>query len=152
MCCETEEPDNIKAFMDAAGIKPVKKCLNMCYDLQGAIYEIPNYCLNPPALYDIKPKDTNKPEEKILNVIEIFKFKLRLRNLNSEFILKISNYVKIENLIDTIVNYLKNEDKTVEIHDVKLFYCGKELKREDDLWNYKINEENIVQIFNRKLI
>ena len=68
MCCETEDPENIKAFMDAADIKPVKKCLNICYDLQGAIYEIPNYCLNQPALFEVKAKDTNKPDEKYLNV------------------------------------------------------------------------------------
>ena len=71
--------------------------------------------------------------------------------MNNEFILKVSNYVKIENLIDNIVNYLKNEDKLIRIENVKLFYCGRELKREDDLWNYKINEENLVQIFSRKL-
>jgi len=55
--------------MEAAGIKPYNKCINICYDLQGAIYEIPNYCINEPFLFDEKAKDINRPEEKILNVI-----------------------------------------------------------------------------------
>lgn len=54
--------------MEAAGIKPYNKCLNICYDLQGAIYEIPNYCINEPFLFDEKAKDINRPEEKMLNV------------------------------------------------------------------------------------
>ena len=54
--------------MEAAGIKPYNKCINICYDLQGAIYEIPNYCINDPLLYDEKAKDNLKPQEKSLNV------------------------------------------------------------------------------------
>jgi hypothetical protein len=58
--------------------------------------------------------------------------------------------VKIASLIETISNYIKKEDQTILAENVKLFYCGRELKREDDLWSYKINQENIIQIFMMK--
>lgn len=65
--------------------------------------------------------------------------------------MRISNYAKTSILIETITSHLKNEDPSVEKDNVKLFYCGRELKAEEDLWSYKINEENIIQIFIRKL-
>lgn len=68
-CCETSNNENIKAFMEASGITSYNKCINLCYDPQGMIYEIPNYCVNEPIVFDEKPKDTNKPEQKTLNVI-----------------------------------------------------------------------------------
>lgn len=67
-CCENPETENIKAFLEAGGIKPANKCINFCYDLQGAVYEVPNYCINDPVFYDEKAKDLHRPEEKQLNV------------------------------------------------------------------------------------
>jgi len=141
-CCECDDMNNIKAILDAAEIKPLKKCLNLTYDLQGVMYEIPNYCLNPPVSFDVKAKDFNKPEEKNLH--------LRIRYVDKELIIKVSNYSKILILIEAITNSLKKDDPSINNENVRLFYCGRELKRQDDLWNYKINEENIIQIFIRK--
>ena len=42
--------------------------MNICLDPQGKLYEIPNYCINEPAVYDSKLNYLIKPEKKILNV------------------------------------------------------------------------------------
>ena len=73
-----------------------------------------------------------------------------MRNLNTEFTMKASNYLKVSSLIETVTSQLKKDDSTIQIENVKLFYCGRELKQEDELWVYKINDENIIQIFIRK--
>lgn len=83
----------------------------------------------------------------------IIKSKLRIRNCNSntEFRMKVSNYTKNSILIERITIYLQKEDNTINSNSVRLFYCGRELKKDEDLWSYNINEENIIQIFIRKV-
>jgi len=143
LCCETEDMQNIKAFLKAAGIRPFNRCLNICFDSHGQIYEVPNYCINPPIIYDANAQDVKRPEKEVL-------LNLKLRYLTREFRMEISNYTKVMRVIENLVKVLKEEDKTIEADNVKLFYCGRELKRDEDLWTHKINEENIVTIFVNK--
>ena len=58
-----------------------------------------------------------------------------------------SNHLKTEVLIDTMTNHLNNEDPKIKTENIKLFYCGKKLKEDEDLWTHNINEEEIIQIF-----
>jgi len=138
-CCDTDDLGTIKVFLDAAGIKLYKKSLVISFDSLGNIYEIPNYCVSYPLVYDESKFEKNKPEEKLMN--------LTFRNLNKEIKMKCSNLLKIEKIIETITISLNNDDKSIKQENIKLFYSGKPLKKEEFLWNYKIDEECVIQIF-----
>ena len=49
-----DESDNISAMLEDFGLIPYNQCINKTYEVSGALYEIPNYCINEPYKYEIK--------------------------------------------------------------------------------------------------
>ena len=60
------EEENIQAILEANEITPLKNCLNITYDREGVLYEIPNYCINDPVGYDLPEMHLKKPEKKFI--------------------------------------------------------------------------------------
>jgi hypothetical protein len=123
-------------------IRPYNGCINICFDSAGAVYEIPNYCINDPLEYDISTsRAQNKPAQKEIKVI--------LRKIVEE--------VSISCLNTWIVAELKNNIKSMgDLEDVKpecirLFFGGKELQNTEELWFYNIENQSIVQFMYREI-
>ena len=58
-----DESDNINVMLEAYGLIPYNGCINITYDTSGALYEIPNYCINEPYKYEIIENEKVRPKE-----------------------------------------------------------------------------------------
>ena len=130
--CEmpSEEDENINVMLEAYGLIPYNNCINITYDASGALYEIPNYCINEPYKYEIVENEKEKPKEE--------KVSFRLKGTHKTKI-TCSNYETIEKVKQKIGKKYK-----VEIDKVRLFFYGKELKNDLELWNYNVSNDCVV--------
>lgn len=133
--CEMPPGDEneLEAMLQAYDLKPYKNCINITYDASGGLYEIPNYCIHDPYEYDFPESHIAKPEEKRI----IFKGRSGVKEVK----LKASNYYTIKKLKSQIAKKLKSSDKKI-----RLFFSGKELKNEQQLWAYNIDNDCIIMI------
>ena len=135
---ESLKENDIQEILKVSGIIPYRNCINIVYDSKGALYEIPNYCINQPSQYKIEEieYDKNKPKEEVINVI--------IRYYNNQFKFKISNW---KNIIQLTENIIKIKDyKNVNIENIRLFFGGKELNDIQELWFYNIVNKSIIQM------
>ena len=135
---ESLKENDIQEILKVSGIIPYKNCINIVYDSKGALYEIPNYCINQPSQYKIEEieYDKNKPKEEVINVI--------IRYYNNQFKFKISNW---KNILQLKENIIKIKDyKNVNIENIRLFFGGKELNDIQELWFYNIVNKSIIQM------
>ena len=130
--CEmpSEEDENINVMLEAYGLIPYNNCINITYDASGALYEIPNYCINEPYKYEIVENEKEKPKEE--------KVSFRLKGTHKTKI-TCSNYETIEKVKQKIGKKYK-----VEIDKIRLFFYGKELKNNLELWNYNVSNDCVV--------
>jgi hypothetical protein len=130
--CEmpSEEDENINVMLEAYGLIPYNNCINITYDASGALYEIPNYCINEPYKYEIVENEKEKPKEE--------KVSFRLKGTHKTKI-TCSNYETIEKVKQKIGKKYK-----VEIDKIRLFFYGKELKNDLELWNYNVSNDCVV--------
>ena len=130
--CEmpSEEDENINVMLEAYGLIPYNNCINITYDASGALYEIPNYCINEPYKYEIVENEKEKPKEE--------KVSFRLKGTHKTKI-TCSNYETVEKVKQKIGKKYK-----VEIDKIRLFFYGKELKNDLELWNYNVSNDCVV--------
>ena len=130
--CEmpSEEDENINVMLEAYGLIPYNNCINITYDASGALYEIPNYCINEPYKYEIVENEKEKPKEE--------KVSFRLKGTHKTKI-TCSNYETIEKVKQKIGKKYK-----VEINKIRLFFYCKELKNVLELWNYNVSNDCVV--------
>ena len=130
--------DDIDSFMKSANIVTYKGCINVTYDSKGFLYEIPNYCINDPVRYE-------KIEEDFKNIPEKQNIEIKIRCFTDEDKVKINNFEKVEKLKQDIslCKHFKNKYKP---NDIRLFFGGKELKNQKELWFYNIENKSIIQM------
>ena len=135
--------EDIIGMLRAGGIIPFKDCINVVYDSKGALYEIPNYCINDPSQYNIPEIEytKEKPNE------EEIEFKIRY--FTHQFGIKLSNMKTIAEIKELILKEEKYKD--MEISRVRLFFGGKELHEDKEIWFYDIQNDSIVQMLVRQL-
>ncbi len=139
LCSNNEFDDqSIKGFLSALEITPYKDCINICYDNAGAIYEIPNYCINDPVEYDIVTSKSykNRPPEK--------EIKLKVRNYNTTIEINCKNTNTVLELKGIVFSSGKFGSKSAET--IRMFYGGKELQNIEELWFYSIDDESSIQV------
>jgi hypothetical protein len=133
--------DDILAFLQAENVTPYNCCINVTYDSKGAIYEIPNYCINDPCIYDISEATENKQKPSNKEIIVI------IRKIIDEVKIKVSNYATVEQLKELI---MKNLDKLklaeIQQDKIRLFFGGKELVDKNEIWTYHIEDGSIVMM------
>lgn len=137
--CTSEEIEEtyIKEFLNAAGVSTYNNCINITYDLMGAIYEIPNFCINDPYKYELPPKEKKKkPIEETIKII--------IRKGVDEKTIKISNLDSILNLKNSLQNIGKLNN--IDPNKIRLFFSGKELKNNEEICSYNISSESIIQM------
>ena len=127
------EETNLEAMLQAYDLTPYNNCINVSYDALGGLYEIPNYCIHDPMIYDIPENNKVKPKEK--------KIKFKARN-GAKFIkLKCSNYSSVEKIKITIA---KKAGSTSD--KIRLFFSGKEMKNDLELWNYNVDDDVVIMV------
>ena len=133
--------EDIDGYMKASNIVTYKGCINVTYDNKGYLYEIPNYCINDPVEY-IKLEEKKPTENKDINI--------EIRCLNIEEKITINNYNKISDLKDDIKKcetFIKN----YMLDNIRLFFGGKELLDEKEIWFYNIEDDSIIQMLAKPL-
>lgn len=96
------------------------------YDSKGNLYEIPNYCINPPYKF-IESSFDKSFEDKPID--------LRIRCNMTEYKLKVNTNLCIKQLKEIILKNLKEK----EIEKVRIFHGGKELKDKNNLHRFDNN-------------
>lgn len=132
--------EDIKEYLNAVGIKPYKDCINITYDTKGVIYEIPNYCIHDPYKYEFEEvKRKICPGENIIEVI--------IRSAMRESVYELLNTSTVGELKVFITS--SYEQGNINIEDIRLFFSGKELANEEELWFYNIEDKSIVNMLIR---
>ena len=131
--CEMRDAssDDIEAMLAAYEIRPYRNCINVTYDSSGALYEIPNYCIHDPKVYDLPENHKVKPKEKEITFI--------CRKGIDQAKIKKTNY----SLVLDIKTILSKKYKTTK-EKIRLFFGGKELKNEKELWFYNLDDDCVV--------
>ena len=127
------EDENIKPMLEANEITPLKNCINITFDRGGEVYEIPNYCINEPLIYDLPESHLKRPEKK--------KISFHGRKGAEQFKIKTENYTKVDSIRKNIGKKFGKSDK-----DIRLFFGGKELKNGNELWQYNVKDDDVIII------
>jgi hypothetical protein len=126
--------DNLLSFLEAVEIKPFKDSINLTYDSQGFLYEIPNYCIHDPVIYEFNHIENKiSPEESLINII--------IRKAGEKINLQVTNNILISEL-KKIINNTLNNDVALDYDRIRLFFGGKELHDNRELWFYNIEENS----------
>lgn len=127
---------DIETIMKEEGIVTYKGCINVTYDSKGALYEIPNYCINEPKFYIIENDAKEKPEK--------INLEIKIKSYNNKIKIKTTNYIFVRDLKDMISKY--DAYKNMLKENIRLFFYGKEMKDEKELWFYNICNKAVVQM------
>lgn len=125
-----DEEDNITVMLEAYGLVPYNNCLNIIYDTSGFLYEIPNYCINDPYKYEIVENEKERPKEEKLT------FKLKGTHKTK---ITCTNYETVQKIKAKI-----GKKYNVEIDKIRLFFYGKEMKNDLEIWNYNVSQDCVV--------
>lgn len=138
--CEDPEFQQIylHEYLFSSGIIPYCNCINVTYDVTGNLYEIPNYCINEPIKYIISETEKTKPIECELTII--------IRHNSNQFSIVISNCASIDKLKEEIVKVFPNLKTSLQLSKDKLalFFGGKELKNNRELWFYNVTNHVVI--------
>lgn len=127
------EEKNLEAMLQAYDLTPYKNCINVSYDALGGLYEIPNYCIHDPSIYDLPEDHKKKPNEK--------KIKFKARHGVKHLKLKSSNYSSVKKIKMSVAKKLGTTfDK------IRLFFSGKEMKNDMPLWNYNVDNDVVIMV------
>ena len=127
------EEENMKAMLEAYDLVPLYECINITYDSLGGLYEIPNYCINEPYKYELLEEKKEKPKEKHISFY--------LRKGIEQTKIKSSNYSKVEKIKEEV-----SKKYNVDNEKIRLFFYGKELKNNFELWNYNVSEDCVITV------
>ena len=125
-----DEEDDMVVMLDAYGLVPYNNCINITYDTSGFLYEIPNYCINDPSKYEIVENEKVRPKE------EKITFKLKGTHKTK---ITCTNYETVSKVKETL-----SKKYSVEIDKIRLFFYGKEMKNDLELWNYNVSQDCVV--------
>ena len=130
--------EDIDIYMKSSNIVTYKGCINVTYDSKGYLYEIPNYCINDPVKYE-----KNEEEKKDIPQKEDIEIKIRCYTIEGK--ITISNQENIEKLKEIIFEHKNFKNKYI-LEGVRLFFGGKELQNQKQLWYYNIENKSIIQM------
>ena len=133
--CElpADEDENIRPMLEINEITPLKNCINVTFDRAGEVYEIPNYCINDPISYDLPESHLKRPEKK--------KISFHGRKGGEQFKIKTENYTKVDSIRKNIGKKFEKDASCV-----RLFFRGKEMKDGNELWQYNVQDDDVIII------
>lgn len=110
-----------------------KDNLSAVFDSKGNLYEVPNYCINPPYKY-LESSFEQSFEDKPIDI--------RIRYDSTEYKIHITSNKKVSELKEGLIANISKTIKNIE--KIRLFYKGKELKDKKSL--NKIDNNGILQM------
>jgi len=127
------EEQNLEAMLQAYDLTPYKNCINVSYDALGGLYEIPNYCIHDPLIYDIPEEHKEKPEQK--------KISFKARHGAKHIKIKSTNYSSVKKIKMSLAKKIgTTPDK------IRLFFSGKEMKDDLEIWNYNVDNDVVIMV------
>ena len=120
-------------LMEEYNLTTYEGCINHIVDKNGIHYIIPNYCINDPYKYEIVEDKKEKPKEE--------KITFHLREGSHQIKIICSNYSSIEKVKGKI-----GKKYNCEIDKIRLFFYGKEMKNNFELWNYNVSNDCVVMV------
>jgi len=145
--CEGDFQDqDLEELMQASGLTTYAGCINVIFDNKGKLYEIPNYCIHPPLVWDIvKFKIPEPDEEKITIIVRNTITDLKVNTINLCPINELKLYImKKFDFSDT-----EFKEGIEDISQIRLFHYGKEMRDNDKLYMHSVNDEKIIQMMLR---
>ena len=127
------EEENIQAILEANEITPLKNCLNITYDREGVLYEIPNYCINDPVGYDLPEMHLKKPEKKFIC--------FHARKGTTQVKIKTYNTISVDKVKENIAKKFE-----LNVNNIRMFFGGKEMKNGNELWVYNLEDDCVIII------
>ena len=124
------EEEDLNVMLEAYGLVTYNNCINITYDTSGALYEIPNYCINEPYKYEIIENEKEKPKEE--------KISFKLKGTHNTKI-TCSNYETVNKVKEKV-----SKKYNVETDKIRLFFYGREMKNDMELWNYNVSKDCVV--------
>ena len=124
------EEEDLNVMLEAYGLVTYNNCINITYDTSGALYEIPNYCINEPYKYEIVENEKEKPKEE--------KISFKLKGTHNTKI-TCSNYETVNKVKEKV-----SKKYNVETDKIRLFFYGREMKNNMELWNYNVSKDCVV--------
>lgn len=121
-------------LLEEYGLQIVSGCINKIIDKNGNIYKIPNYCINEP--YYEKKTITNDKAKK-----ENFKIKFYTYGKKETF-MEINNQLTGKEL----KKQYKNKNKIDNNKEIRLFISGVEIKNDQYLFQYNIDQEKPILV------
>jgi hypothetical protein len=138
ICSDEYDDESIKGFLSAMEIRPFKDCINKCYDNAGAIYEIPNYCINDPVDFKVVNNKVYKDRPPERNI------QFKAKNFNTFIDIECKNTITVRELKMLVFTTGKFAIKSAE--SLRMFYSGKELQNVEEVWFYSIDNNSIIQV------
>lgn len=131
--------NDLLELLSGCGLNMYSGCINVLYDNKGNLYEIPNYCIHDPVLWDNPKQKIIKPkEERIL---------LKVKHVDKEIDMNVSNFSTGYDLKEEIVERRLNRNgKKYLISQVRLFYRGKEVKDKDFVYQHMITDGSYIMM------
>lgn len=139
--CEGEfNDDDLEELLRASNLVTYAGCINVIYDSKGNLYEIPNYCIHEPLVWDILKLKIEKPKEENIKFI----IRLGIEDLSIET----TNYCPVQSLKQHIVenfDFSKCEvEGIVNYERIRLFHYGQEMKNHDMLYMHDIDDKIVM--------
>lgn len=143
-CIGTFSNKDLKELLSGSGLSPYAGCINVIYDSKGNLYEIPNYCIHDPSVWDVPKLKIQKPKEVTVQAV--------IRLGIEEYNIALSNLTKVHDLKKAIVKNLKIPEEYGEVtpEKIRLFHYGKEMKDKDYLFMHEVADGSSILMMVRR--
>jgi hypothetical protein len=123
-------------------IQPVDNCINICIDSEDHVFKTPNYCINDPFFEKhLEEKEDNHGNIQIdIHLYDLYE--------NKTFNTNISNNISGKELK---AKFAELANLNIEEYKLRLLFGGVEIKEENFIYQYKIENGYTVQIMKTKL-
>ena len=145
--CEGDfQSDDLQEILESSGLRTYAGCINVIFDNKGNMYEIPNYCIHPPLVWDIVKYKIPEPNEENISII--------IRNCITDLKVNTINLCPINELKLYILkrfDFSSTDFKhgVEDISQIRLFHYGKEMRDNDKLFQHHVDDGKIIQMMLR---
>lgn len=126
-------------LLEMAGIFPESGSIRLCYDSEGNTYEIPVFVVNDPVKFleeggYVPPPKKERHEEDIT---------VKLRGINGQ---DTKIQINTGKLVSELKAQYSQENENPE-GNIRLFFGGKEMKDNQEILNYGVENEMVIQVY-----
>lgn len=145
------DSESAMVMLNMNQIRIESNSLSVCYDFNGSRYEIPAWVINDPVKFSSQDliteinklcrSSTCTPSESSLEL------KLRHASNPQDVLVKLTSSSKVKSLKQLYCTQVIN----LKISQIRLFFAGKELKDENCISDFSIENGMVIQVFIKKV-